>query len=341
MRIITMAAVAAVTTGLAAGPAHASDAGLYGSQDATYDGVYRQSLSILALTAADRPVPTRSVNWLLDQQCANGSFESYRADPKTKCVRFDADAFTGVDSNASALAASALWALGEKQAARKAANWLLTVQGDDGGWSYFPYSEGPSDTNSTALAIGALKAVKGVQPTKYLSSTVVPCTAPARERGAFAFDTSDPTGNANSTSQVAWALTNGLALPKAPALTKRVPTMTCGQPRRERLRSGALGHMARSLTSVKGALPNGYGGIDYSGAASSAVALANAGVGRKAVRQTTGYLSKQVNTWARPEGVDQAGPLALLILVAESTDRDPTAFGGTNLVKRLTATRTR
>jgi len=51
---IVTAACAALSLGLAA-PALAApssgDAGLYGAQDPTYDGVYRQSLAIIGLVA--------------------------------------------------------------------------------------------------------------------------------------------------------------------------------------------------------------------------------------------------------------------------------------------------
>ena len=52
----------------AAPAAQGDDAGLYGAQDPTFDGVYRQGLAITGLVAVDRSVPKAAVDWLLDQQ---------------------------------------------------------------------------------------------------------------------------------------------------------------------------------------------------------------------------------------------------------------------------------
>ena len=66
------------------GPASAAAApknvGLYGSSDPTYDGVFRQSLAILGLHAAGQTPDPTAIDWLLDQQCADGGFSSYNAD---------------------------------------------------------------------------------------------------------------------------------------------------------------------------------------------------------------------------------------------------------------------
>ena len=72
--LITTATAAGVL--LATAPALAGDAGLYGSSDPTFDGVYRQSLSVLALEASDRKVPASAIKWLKKQQCADGGFDA-------------------------------------------------------------------------------------------------------------------------------------------------------------------------------------------------------------------------------------------------------------------------
>ena len=51
-----LAATAAAGVLLTAAPAQASDTGLYGAGDATYDGVYRQSLAILSLKASGQKI---------------------------------------------------------------------------------------------------------------------------------------------------------------------------------------------------------------------------------------------------------------------------------------------
>ncbi|EFF90770.1 secreted protein, partial [Streptomyces sp. e14] len=81
--------------------------GLYGSTDPKYDGVWRQSLALLAQhTAGVRPA-ARAVDWLTGQQCADGSYAAFRADPARAC-----DAKVMVDTNSTAAAVQALAALG-------------------------------------------------------------------------------------------------------------------------------------------------------------------------------------------------------------------------------------
>src|SRR3954469_17071619 len=89
-------AVVPATTASAARSTDPAYIGLFGSQDPTFDGVYRQSLSIIVLDAAGANVPSAAVKWLKRQQCANGSFPSFRADVSAKCG--------SKDSNATALA---------------------------------------------------------------------------------------------------------------------------------------------------------------------------------------------------------------------------------------------
>ena len=60
--------------------------GLFGAQDPTFDGVYRQSLALLALVAAGRTPPASAVDWLLAQQCADGGFEAFRTSLSAPCA---------------------------------------------------------------------------------------------------------------------------------------------------------------------------------------------------------------------------------------------------------------
>lgn len=151
-------ASAAAPTALAApapAPSAALPTGLYGTGDPTYDGVWRQSLALLAQdTAGVRPARA-AVAWLTGQQCDSGAYPSYRADTRRDC-----DPKTLPDSNATAAAVQALAALGGQDATvRKSVDWLKSVQNADGGWSYNP--GGASDANSTSLVIGALAAAGG------------------------------------------------------------------------------------------------------------------------------------------------------------------------------------
>ena len=111
-----LTAAAAVLSTAATGTASAAPApsasaaalppGLYGKSDPTYDGVWRQSLAFLAQRATGYQPADQAVDWLLGQQCADGSFASYRPDTTQPC-----DATTMRDSNATAVALQALGAV--------------------------------------------------------------------------------------------------------------------------------------------------------------------------------------------------------------------------------------
>ncbi|MEU3573773.1 prenyltransferase/squalene oxidase repeat-containing protein, partial [Kitasatospora sp. NPDC036755] len=196
-RLGAAALSAAMLTGLAAGPALADSPaptsaagpdGLYGTSDPTYDGVWRQSLALTALTAAKVTPADSAVGWLTGQQCEDGGWPSYRAagaacDPTTE------------DSNATAVAIQALVAVGgHQEAVDKGVAWLKTTQNGDGSWAYNPGS--PGDANSTGLAVNALFAARtdpagvakaGKSAFDGLARFQLGCAAPADQRGAFAY----------------------------------------------------------------------------------------------------------------------------------------------------------
>lgn len=94
-----------------ASPSQAIPTGLYGSTDPMYDGVWRQSLALLALDTVEEKPGAGAVRWLVGQQCASGAFAAYRADATAKC-----DAKTAVDTNSTAAAVQALAAVGGQDA---------------------------------------------------------------------------------------------------------------------------------------------------------------------------------------------------------------------------------
>jgi len=338
-----IAAAAAAGIVVTAGPALAADSGLYGASDPTYDGVYRQSMSILSLKAAGAKVPTSAVRWLKRQQCADGGYLAYRADTTAACPAPDATTFSGQESNATAMAAAALWATGNKSRARKAVAWLTDHRNSDRGWAYYPAEGATSDTNSTALAHGALALVRGKHKTPYLRSVQQRCDAGKDARGGLSFDTSSDAVNDNATAQAAWILSGGLDLQARPSVGS-VPRLVCkGQGKEQAsVRDAALGYLNKRLVQVKGELPygGGYPGTDYAGAAAATLALRDSGAGRKAVRTTTRFLRKSAEQWITASGDDAPGALAMLILVEQRDGANPTARQQA-LVKRLGKTLTR
>ena len=337
----TIAAAAAGAVLLTASPALADDAGLYGTGDPTFDGVYRQSLAILSLEATDRKVPKSAITWLKKQQCDDGGYMAYRADTSAACSAPDATTFSGQDTNSTSLAAAALYAVGERNLAKKAASWLLKRQNADNGWAYYPASGAASDANSTALSFGAVNLVTGKGNAKYLRKVQLRCSAKKSQQGALAYDTTSPTGNDNATGQAAWTLSGGLGIPAPRKISSKVPNAACDATGTKNTTKRALHYMNQRLFDTGGKLPYGGGfpGTDYAGATMGTIALAESGVGRKAVTKTTKYLKKSSDTWVTANGSDSPAALAMLILLADATGENPKDFGGINLMSRLAKTR--
>lgn len=109
---------------------------------------FTQSLAILALHAAARPIPSDSVAYLGSLQDADGSWN----------YGTTADAIAG-DTNSTAVALMALGAAGSTAPVAKALTWLHGQQLADGGFPYQGGSGATSDPDSDALVIEALTAV--------------------------------------------------------------------------------------------------------------------------------------------------------------------------------------
>lgn len=181
-------------TGTAAAAPAPTRADLYGAGDPTYDGVWRQSYAIRAVNRSGYFASTSAVGWLLAQQCADGGWPSYRPDTAKPC-----DPKTE-DTNATGEAVDTLRAMSpggvSRQALDRGQAWLRTVQNADGGWSYNP--GGPSDPDSTAIALGALgedaamkAGAKGRSPYEALRAFQFGCAAEAADRGAFGYPGTD------------------------------------------------------------------------------------------------------------------------------------------------------
>ncbi|QOV38671.1 hypothetical protein IM697_09990 [Streptomyces ferrugineus] len=322
-------------------PSRAYPAELYGGTDPTYDGVWRQSLVLLAQdTVGVRPAKG-AVDWLLGQQCASGAFAPYRADAGEDC-----DAKTPVDTNSTAAAVQALAALGGHDAATgKAVSWLKSVQNKDGGWGYA--AGGASDTNSTSVVIGALAAVgekpasvvkDGQSPYGALDGLALPCKGDGA--GAFAFQP-DKKGtlvaNADATAAgVLGALGKGLVVRPGTAASDASCADGGDRTPRQTAANGAA-YLTRALAKdgyLKSALPGAEDQPDYGNTADAVVALA-ARSGADAARKPLRWLEQNSAKWA-----EQSGPAAYaqLIFAAHATGTDPRDFGGANLVEQLNAT---
>ena len=146
-----------------------TDAGLFGVQDPSFDGAYRQGLTLAALAVAgvtSGATVTAGNAWLTGQQCPDGGWTSY-VSASNPCNGKPAN-FAGPDTNSTALAIQGLEAqhgLGAA-AANSALRFVSHAQDADGGWGYEPNSAptpGSTDPDSTALVLQALLAL-GASP---------------------------------------------------------------------------------------------------------------------------------------------------------------------------------
>ncbi|MET8554731.1 prenyltransferase/squalene oxidase repeat-containing protein [Streptomyces sp. NPDC004959] len=339
---------AASAPALAAAPAAAPGPaeGLFGTQDPTYDGVWRQSLSLVALDAAGRRLPVKAVDWLVGQQCEDGSFAPYRAKPAVDCGPKEQ-----VDTNQTGAAIQALAAIGGHRAeAEKALGWLKSVQNKDGGWGYTAGS--PSDANSTSVVLGALRAL-GVRPASVtkggksaedgLLSLALKCGAkqsPGKAGSAFAFQPEKDGSLVANADATAAAVTAGYGagfVVVAPD-EERGGSTGCETPRtaKDAARNGALwlggvlGENGAVTTALPGAKPKPAPG----NTADTAVALAAAGMPEEA-REAVGWLRSEGPAWAAKTG---PAAWAQLILAAHATGVDPADFAGRDLPAKLAAT---
>ncbi|GAA3169847.1 terpene cyclase/mutase family protein [Streptomyces virens] len=338
--VIGAAAPAAADSSPSPSPSRALPSALYGDGDPQYDGVWRQSLALLALHTVDVAPPQAAVDWLTGQQCADGSFAPYRADTSKAC-----DAKTAVDTNQTAAAVQALAALGGHDAVTdKAVGWLKSVQNTDGGWGYT--AGGASDTNSTSVVVGALAAAgekpaevrkDGRSPYDALLKLALPCGGDGR--GAFAFqpgEKGESAANADATAAgVLGALGAGLVVEPGRSRTGDAACAKADDPAQAAANGAAyLADILAEDGHLTSALAGAEDQPDYGNTADAVVALAARGATGPA-RKSVAWLEENAADWAA-----QSGPAAYaqLIFAAHAAGADPRDFGGTDLVRQLTAT---
>lgn len=175
------------------------DAGLFGTQDPTYDGAYRQGLALMALATQGIDNPA-GVAWLQDQQCADGGWQSYRSDTSEPCDPPDPSTFTGPDTNSTTLAVEGLVAQGASFPVDPL-GFFESAQNSDGGFGFIGSSSEEPDADSTGLVIQALVDLGqlhnpaftqsgGATPMSALDTFQLGCSATKAHRGSFAYQPS-------------------------------------------------------------------------------------------------------------------------------------------------------
>ena len=206
------------------------DAGLFGTEDPTYDGAFRQGTALAALKAAGVKASglARPLAWLTAQQCPNGLWTSYRS-VATPCPAADPTAFTGPDTNSTSMAVQGLAAFGRHPRSSATVSSLDAIRTSDGGFPYIAAAGQTSDPDSTALTIQALLASGASVGRAYqaLAGFQLGCSAAAADRGAF-FYPGSRSPNVVATVQAVPAAA-GLTLPLAGStLSNEAPTQPCG-----------------------------------------------------------------------------------------------------------------
>ncbi len=202
--------------------------GLFGTSDPTFDGTFRQALSLIALSAAGTSSAPGEA-WLVDQQCADGGFVAHRADTTASCPAVDPTTFAGPDTNSTAMAAIALHLTGHDAEAEAAMDWLDQVRTAEGGFAYLGGATLAQDANSTGLVALAYQTVQGAPDAgavDALASLQVPADGHPLDRGGIAFQAGDPlVPDLMATTQALLGLA-GQGLPFAPAPPIDLPDQT-------------------------------------------------------------------------------------------------------------------
>ncbi len=322
-----------LTAGLNPAAAAGPDAGLYGSTDPTFTGVSDQSLAILGLVSVGVEPSPQAINWLVTQQCLDGSFQAYRLSIRTACGPSDPVNFSGPDSNSTALAALALNSVGKIGQAKKAATWLSKAgaKATNGttGVAYYPGAGALPDANSSGLAYAAMTGV-GMnsvivrQVRTYLFRSITPCT----ESGGAKFQSGDGGVNNSASAQVLFGLK---ALTPAEPANRLAKDPSCGKNKSTNLAS----YLSSQLKT--GTLSNfPYDGDDYGNTAATVVTFNSMKIGKSSVNKSILSLKKNAKAWALKNGQVNAGAVGWLLMAAEATDSSPKKFGGMNLVTTLT-----
>lgn len=227
------------------GPSHANllnrlqatkqPTGLFGAQDPTFDGAFRQGLALMALHGAGLSDAT-AATWLIGQQCPNGLWTAFRSDTTTPCPAVDPSTFTGPDTNSTALAMLGLHAQGRTTEPAHGATRLAAVRNATGGWGLLARADQPTDANSTGVVVTALRAVTGSRDARGAAAILalqVGCGGDPADQGGIAFQPGASGALAPdvlATDQATPALAN-VVLPQAsPTIASSLPDVCAASP---------------------------------------------------------------------------------------------------------------
>jgi len=322
-----------------AAAAGGGDPGLFGAADPTYDGVYRQSLAIVALRGGGTAVPAAAGRWLREQQCGDGGFPAYLPDPDSACSDPRSQDSTAADTNSTAMAAMALKALRARGPARTARAWLARQQSRSGGFPFYP--GGRPDANSTGLALAALRGAAGKHRSniaaaqRFLSRLSLKCG-----EDGFLLRYRKDTEAANLLASAQGALGYAGSLPPRPSKYRPRTSSTCSGARLKRrgdLGWDLLASLRTRLRSGAGLLRDHNGDADLTATVQGATALAMAGTGRKEVRRTMRALSGQAPDYIGSGSEVRPGAAAQFLILRIAAGRS-THYAGLELSRTILGT---
>lgn len=185
-----------------------------------FSNMFSQSLAILTLDRTGAGASAGSVAFLAGSRCPDGGYP----------VQFDQPVCTS-DVDATAMAVAALIAAGQYSDAAPGLDWLVSVQGTEGG---FANADGTVNANSTGLAGAALRAglrvFAAAKAKQFLVGLQVGCGGAPADRGAVAFDAGgfDPATAPRATAQAVLGMA-GIGFPHLTAAGSRTgaPTLAC------------------------------------------------------------------------------------------------------------------
>jgi hypothetical protein len=338
--LIALTVAIGMTFGLMSPPAQAVEPayrGIFGPQNPTYDGVDRQATALLGLVAVGAKVPQVSLDWLLRQQCADGSFTAFREDTSVPCGAPDLVSYTGPNTNSTALAAMALNSLanrdakgvrGARKAAKQAVAWLVAQQQSDGGWEWLAGLG--SDSTSTAMTLAAIGKPKS--RTHRRGVAFLRTTMQAGMDCGVQFTSDSPVIDPLSTSWTFLA-TQG-SLPYAAHRGARSLT-PCTETQGNVRASGSW--LASTLIQGDGQVPSAFepGSTDWNVTALATLGMTQRHGSTRAMRLGLAALKANVDDYVDEAGVARAAPLGTLLMVAHATRSDPRDFGGVDLPRQL------
>jgi len=200
--------------GLQAPSGRFSDRSVFGD----FSNAFSQSFAVLTLHRAGG-APAAAVSFLAASQCPDGGFPLLFG--QATCVS---------DVDSTAMVVQALIAAGRPAVAAAGAQWLVSVQADDGSFA----DGGVANANSTGLAAQALRVAgrpgAWLQARRFLLTLQVGCAGAPADRGAIAFtaDGFDPATAPRATAQAIPGLAGaGFATLSAAGSHPADPVLAC------------------------------------------------------------------------------------------------------------------